>query len=857
MRLCGDGEGELVVGQAELAVLDEEQARTRAEEVRAAKLERRAKEKAAWKEVVYAPYVPPEEAAAREQQLQEEAREREEVRLMRAEEEAKEAEAKAEEERRRREEEEAQKTARGGKGKKAVAATPKAKLSREEAERAERERVEVEERHAEEERAERERVEREVTAAEEEAFAYDASEWSPVFLLQWKREVERERMEMHMEQLEEERLAQAGGKGGGGGKGGKGGGGDVEGPKKRRPPSMASVALSDDDEGLDPTILIDSCPITASPLAHSAYTHLTNALQAALAACDFPLLARTSLALVRLFTTRHPLLSSKYLALHLSATVSAYTLKLTSTINPATADGHIRRERDRLAHPHLNLRWDGEDDAVDQRGGGWCRAAAIGRVDEWLSDSSLLSPWSSHLLLQVEDEKDPVLKGWDAVYAQMLVSIPSSVSILTVLYSVDEHALYLSLLSSERFPLSSRFSRTVLTADEDDELHRLIAFFAAISGTLHTALSPTTSSTQADQLASVDAAFTSALASLNSLLTLPFTRALLHPSLLHDRDLIILPCPLLFPLPWEALPLLTSVGHRSLCRDFSFAFFHRRMETSVAEPINRAGVVWVVEGGEGEVAGEGVERAVATLKGKEVRGHSAAGHRLNPGDWVDVMDAATDGGAVVYVGTTPLLQSMTAATLNALDCRGVHLAVLMDHAVARQVEAVGTVGGMGGRGGGGGGGGAGECLSLYDALVLLSVRGVNSILTHAWSMSSLLNAAQAGLAARMLSQGQSVASVVRMLREQVEVEVEGGGGGGGGEGGEIKQPLPSPSGRRGKAGGGPMSPKKAPAMSPKGKQGGKTSGQAVASDEGGKEVLAVRGFDRYNTILVGLPHWRL
>ena len=824
LALHRDGLGEFVAGRADLLLMVEQEEQTRRVTAAAAKHERRTRERAAWKEVVYAPYEAPEERAARILVAQQRACELEEIRLMQGQETARALELAqlAELERQRRAEEEAARTSRT-KGKKPLLASPGAKLSKEEAERVERERAAAEERRREVDRVERERAEREAAAAEDAAFAYDDSEWSPAFMLRWKRDVERERMDARVEAMDE-----AQGKAATAAKGKD----DAAGKKKKRQQSLASIALSDDDDGLDPTILVDE-PFAAGSMALSAYTHLISALQAGLASHDFDLLGRTALALVRLFTTRHPLLSSKYLALHQSAVVSQYALQLTSAISPATAETLLRRERDRLATAHFGCRWDAVDDDVDRAGGGLCRGRAVARLSEWLSDESLIAQWTTAAVEAVE-EKDSVLRGWDAVYAGMLVSIPSSVSIVTLVYSVEERALYLSLLSSERFPLSSRFSRTALTEEEDDELHRLIAFFQSLSSTLQAALSsgPQSSPATAAALTSLDAAFTSSLASLNGLLARPFARGLLDASLLNDRDLIILPCPRLFALPWEAVAALSSHGHRSLCRDFSFAFFNRRMETSVGDPINRAAVAWVVEGGD---AGEAAEAGIAALKGREERGRKAEGGRLGTAAWPSVMETARDSGALMYVGQAPLLHSVTPAALNVLDGRGVRLAVLMDHAVPHPPSPASA---------------PSSSLSLYDALLLLSVRGVNSILAHSWSLSSAHNAAHTQLAATALANGQSIASVLRLLREQTEVEV-------GGPVVPSATPLSSPTAKRGK--GGPLSPKRASPMSPKAKALRSPQGGASLPAEAmrARETLPVRSFDRYNPVLIGLPHWRL
>ena len=422
-----------------------------------------------------------------------------------------------------------------------------------EAERLEAERKQREEKRREEERQEKEKQEKEALAAEEESFGYDESDWSPVYLLRWKRDVEREKLESRLQDMEVQNKAASGGKGGK----------EKEEKKKerRRQPSAMSMSMSDDDDGLDPTILMDE-PFDEGSLAHSAYTHLFSALTAALESHDFSLLASASLSLVHLFTTRHPLLSSKYLSLYLSAIVNKYAVDLASSLQPASEEMVMYGEKQRLK----GRCYDSSGDC-SIRGGGWCWQTGVDMVDEYLDDRSLLSQWTN-IPTPYEDEKEEVvLRGWDSTYAQMLVSIPSSVSIVTLLYVPEEHAVYVSLLSSVGFPLSSRFSRTVLSEAEEDQLQTLIRYFRSFSNTLTTLLASASSPASSARLDEIDSTFMANVALLTSLFTLPFHRALLSSELLDDRDVILLADPLLFCLPWESVPLLH--GHRSLCRDFS------------------------------------------------------------------------------------------------------------------------------------------------------------------------------------------------------------------------------------------------------------------------------------------------
>ena len=650
-------------------------------------------------------------------------------------------------ERKQREDDEAAalKSSRGKKGAKAAPAilSPSKKA---EAERQEAVRKEAEEKRKEEERVEKEKQEKEALAAEEESFGYDESEWSPAYLLRWKREAERERLESRMEQMEEQTAKAASS-----GKGGKEKEKDKEDKKRERirQPSTTSISMSDEDDGLDPTILMDEL-FQEDTLAHSAYSNLFSSLTAALESHDFSLLASASLSLVHLFTTRHPLLSSKYLSLYLSAVVNKYAIDLATGLQSASEEMVIYGEKQRLRGRQIRSSGDS-----GIRGGGWCWQTGTDMLDEYLDDRSLLSQWTT-IPTPYEDEKEEVvLRGWDSTYAQMLVSIPSSVSIVTLLYVPEEHSLYVTLLSSVNFPLSSRFSRTVLSEADEDQLHSLIRYFRSFSSILATPLASASSPASSAQLDELGSSFAANVALLTSLFALPFLRALLSSELLDDRDVILLACPLLFCLPWESVPLLH--GHRSLCRDFSFAFFSRRMEQSSADNISRENVGYVIDAHNAD-AQRNMERAMSPLidaYGKGWKGRKGRDGALHRWEWKGLLEEGQDGGVFFHVGYEPLLSAMQASTLNAVDCTGVRLAVLMDHAVKERGAAAtnGTAAETGQAATGGADGGG----CVYDTSVLLSVRGVNTILTHAWSVSEAVNASHTFLLSNALCNGQSVA----------------------------------------------------------------------------------------------------
>ena len=846
LQLHTNSRAHFVLGYAQMIRMEEERESDRKQRKIAEKEERRREEKDEWKKQVYKKPETTEQRAAREKGEQEE-RERAEQRQMAQHEQLRATELQIlfdEEERKRREEEEAAlKTSRGKKGGKAAAAivSPSKKAQ---AERMEAERKEREEKKKEEERMEKEKQEKEASAAEENSFGYDDSDWSPVYLLRWKRDVEREKLESRLQEMEEQTKAASSS---------KGGGKDKEERKRERirQPSTMSMSFSDDDDGLDPTILID-VPFDEGSLAHSACSHLFSSLTAALESHDFSLLASSSLSLVHLFTTRHPLLSSKYLSLYLSAIANKYVIGLATSLQPASEEMVIYGEKQRLKGRHFD-----ESGYGDSRGVGWCRKAGTDLVDEYLDDRSLLSQWTN-IPTPYEDEKEEVvLRGWDSTYAQMLVSIPSSVSIVTLLYVPEEHAVYVSLLSSVGFPLSSRFSRTVLSESEEDQLHALIRYFRSFSSTLTTPLASAPSPASLGRLEELDSAFKTNVALLTSLLTLPFHRALLSSDLLDDRDVILLACPLLFCLPWESVPLLH--GHRSLCRDFSFAFFSRRMEQSSADNVSREHVGYVIDSHAAD-SQRCMERAMSPLidnYGKGWKGRKGRDGRLHEWEWKGLLEGGRDGGAFFYVGYEPLLPAMRASALNALDCTGVRLAVLMDHAV-REQDTVLTDGAAGevvkeanSEADGGG--------CVYDTSVLLSVRGVNTILTHAWSVSEAVNASHTFLLSTALCNGQSVASAVKLLTNMQQCEplplrpVTSAT--------DAKPALPSPSSKKQKGATTPKAattPKGGKGLTPKGARTSK-----VGADEG-KEIgvaveneRVVRVFDRYNTVLIGLPHWRM
>jgi len=838
LRLHDNARAHFVLGHAHMTRMEEERERERQERKQLEKEERRRQEKEEWKEKVYAK---PETARQREarERADEEQREMEEQQRMAQEEQMAAAQRQKEiedEERKRRElEEAAQKTGRGKKGGKA-AATIISPSKKAEAERVEAERREKDEKRKEEERLEKEKQEAEALAAEEQSFSYDESDWSPAYLLRWKREIEREKLESRLQEMEEQSKAASGGKGGKDG--------DKE-KKKIRQPSAMSISMSDEDDGLDPTMLMDE-PFDEGTLAHSAYSHLFSSLTSALESNDFPLLASTSLSLVHLFTTRYPLLSSKYLSLYLSAVVSKYAIDLASSLQPASEEMIMYTEKQRMKGRH------NENSSLGGiRGGGWCWQTGVDVVEEYLDDRSLLSQWTA-IPTPYEDEKEEVvLRGWDSTYAQMLVSIPSSVSIVTLLYAPEEHAVYISLLSSVGFPLSSRFSRTVLSEAEEDRLHTLIRYFRSFSTALASPLASASSPGSSARLDEMDSTFMANVALLTSLFTLPFHRALLSSELLDDRDVILLACPLLFCLPWESVPLLH--GHRSLCRDFSFAFFSRRMEQSSADNVSREHVGYIIDAHAAD-SQRSMERAMSPLVdsyGKGWRGRKGRDGRVHDWEWKGVLEGGQDGGAFFYVGYEPLLHAMQASTLNAVNCAGLRLAVLMDHAV-RERGAAGEVAGEATHDADGGG-------CVYDTSVLLSVRGVNTILTHAWSASEAVTASHTFLLSSALYNGQSVASAVKLLTNMQQCEplpqrpVSGAA--------DIKPALASPSSKKQKGANTPKAagtPKGGRGTTPKGGRTPKVGAEDGKDGGGAAEPEGVvRVFDRFNTVLVGLPHWRM
>ena len=842
LQLRDSARGHFVLGLAHVSRLEEEREWERRQKRAAERQERRRREKEQWKEKVYAKPETAQECAVRVAAEEERRRVAEQQQMAQEEQRAaaeRQREAEEEERLKREAEEATLKTSRGKKGGKATASmqSPSKKA---EAERLEAERRDAEEKRREDDRLQKEKQEREALAAEEQSFSYDESDWSPAYLLRWKREAEREKLESRLQEMEEASKAASGGKGG------KDGKEERKRGKMSRQPSAISMSMSDDDDGLDPTILMDE-PFEDGSLAHSAYSHLFSALSAALLSNDFALIASASLSLVHLFTTRHPLLSSKYLSLHLSARVNKYAIDLAASLQPASEEMILYAEKQRLRGRDSTM-----SGSSDTRGGGWCWQTGSDLVDEYLDDRSLLSQWTAIPTPHEDEKEEVVLRGWDSTYAQMLVSIPSSVSIVTLLYAPDEHAVYISLLSSVGFPLSSRFSRTVLSEAEEDQLHSLIRYFRSFSSALATPLASASSPASSARLDALDSSFMASVALLTSLFALPFHRALLSSELLDDRDVILLACPLLFCLPWESVPLLH--GHRSLCRDFSFAFFSRRMEQSSADNVSRERVGYVIDAQAADSA-RSMERAMSPLVdsyGKGWKGRKGRDGRVHEWEWKGLLEGGQDGGAFFYVGYEPLLHAMQASALNAANCAGVRLAVLMDHAV-KEGGATSEAASEVKRDADGGG-------CVYDTSVLLSVRGVNTILTHAWSASEAVTASHTLLQSNALCNGQSVASAVKLLTSMQQCEPLPQRPAS--SAADVKPALASPSSRKQKGAGTPKA-----ASTPKGggkgatPKGGRTPKVGAEDGKDGADAAeqegVVRVFDRYNTVLIGLPHWRM
>lgn len=723
-------------------------------------------------------------------------------------------------------------------------------------------------------------------------WADDNSEWSPLHLISWIQECERARA--LLVQTAAAPTSQQPGQ-----------------ARPRRQMSMASIPTDSlDDDTLDPSILLDH-PFDDQPLHQSVYSHLSATVDQALRAHRFDVVCPAALALVHLFTTRSPVLSSKYLALHLSALVSSRLQTLNQSVS-SSMEQAVSNKLQRLRETNLSV----------------CTEAGVGRCVGWLeqtpatleesnlqsanhalsesineaTNQSISHEWESLLWpLGVEGESDLSIDGWDGVYASMLVGIPSSVSVCHVLFVqsdvrapgqslhqrinqsvAEEGVLYISLTASTGFPLSTRFSRTVLDAHAVRQLVEAQTFFAQLDTHIKQALRShadlsfdLSSSPRLNQashpLIMLQETYLRHLAIVEDILESPLRRALIDDRSINERDIILLTDDTLFPVPFEALRQFKCA--KSLCRDLSLAAFYRRCESISAEPINRKALSVVVHTdpnskhslhrssteatrspsanstdstSNNDVSDVMTEAAMPLLAmasckiviAKEASVAVTQGTTSSHGQWLTAFSHARQSGAFVSFGFGGKHPRAHVKQLAHTDARGIRLAVLMARAVT-EAELTGN-----------------EdvelndptSLSPYEISLLLSSRGVNTLLLGLHSMSSPVSSTATRLVSLSLSSQQSVAACLKQIQSCTEVPPSLA----------ALSRQHSPIAARSQV----TSPRVKTSrmhLSPTQTQNklsvfefGLQSGSHVPADD-----FAVRMFDRYNTVIMGLPHWRL
>jgi len=826
--LLPDAERSLTLGIAQLNIFIQHNERERLEKVTKEKLEKREKEKELWKKQIYG--IDKEEEKLRKEEeekqklLEEEEKEKERIRL---EEEAIIKAEEEEQERQRLEEEERAAAAKGkvkgklpppaaaAKNTKTSSIPPAAAVTTTDSAVTKKSSADSNETNSPDD-----------VDPVAESFSYDSTEWSPYHLYCWLTDLDRERAELRGGHHREKSQLTA---------------------RLKRQQSNSAASIDElnnnndnDDDALDPTILLDN-EFNSFSLANLSYQNLISSLNISLLNHQFDLISLSSLSLIKLFTTHQPILSSKYLALYLSAKVSQKINLFISTIGKSN-EIIIKNKYSQLLNSEYN----------------YCNKQMKEKCFEWFDDTeetsaSLIHPWSALIWPMEEaendgDEEPGPLKGYDAIYASMLVAIPSSVSLLTILYEPDDHAIYISLIASTGFPLSSRFSRTVLTPEQESILLNCQTFFNQFDEKIEPLLAAASATSNSPLLNENEAAFQSLeseyltqLRFFSELLIEPIRRALITDSTLAERDLILLTDELMFRIPFESLTCFKNC--KSICRDFSLSSFYQRLQSSSAEPCNRKSLSLIIHGNHYDTNNEidllyesatpliNIANKIIHERERSATTTLSQSSVFTTNDYLQSFINAKNSGAIIDFGYNKISSNLNIARdISGVDLRGVRLAVLMAKTFNNNETNYNNK------------------ISSYYQSLLLSCRGINTLLLSDHCQSECINATQMKLVSLSLASGQSIASCLKQIQlcNEIVPSISFALS-------RSQSPIQSRSASR------VSSPRRAT----KGNFFSPSRASAVKSPKFGSQqspnlpAINIRSFDRFNSVIVGLPHWRL
>lgn len=612
-------------------------------------------------------------------------------------------------------------------------------------------------------------------------------------------------------------------------------------------------------------------------LVAQAKKMLLEVLRIAVSEDQSDLVKETALEIASLQGTHNPVEVHQYLSLAIAADVRAFATRM---FLEAAGDSNPQRiASSRLSVLNASRRHSSSDKTTLKRYG------ALSITDARTRLRPPTDPDATDY--EASGDLDSFVASLSKDFTTQLASVPVGSRLLTLYLDPNGSCLYTvlyeateSVASEDGTPAPSApplVSRVVLSDTLRNRLFKLAADWENTKSKLHKKI-VIYNAEETDYLESLQEEQDSIIRALSELLQPCFDQALIAPASFDGCPLILVVDQYLFPFPLEALPIFARVS--SITRDFSVAMLHRRVSNADAETEvpSKNDKKKKDDKGKGDKGAEGISSmgyVIDPMQEDKSRRMITAFDNVRPeiaqyaqmigvtgreatpvsGQWQRLL---TRNAGFMFVGYELYLSFLTPPEISNLSCAGTKLAVLLSHATnemshRRQSKNDNTRRPL-----------SKELDSPYCQSLLLSVRGISTIVCNTVSISANVNTAAFTTFCGGLAEGLTVGEALqawRVLKEWTPPEVpepkgkkgKKRSGGSSARSNKSSARGSRPNSGRSKGGSRPGSKRASPRASPRGSPTPPPPKvEPVAFTEDGRKKK-IRLYDKYNTIIVGDP----
>lgn len=552
--------------------------------------------------------------------------------------------------------------------------------------------------------------------------------------------------------------------------------------------------LLQQQDALAPTVPLPVPVDYAGRWRSRAVQTLAEAMRASWLQGAWPSVGKVALAMVDAYCTFRPELATKFLAIHVSCLAHQRGKDVFLAAAPPTNAERLIWER--VAHLEKN-ECSYTPDAEKARQFRTQHSLAYARLSLDFSDNDE-RPAAASSASQQDEQVDTELPC-DRDYAKMLAELGDNKVVLTLLVDKGHRCIYASILGAS---VPARANRQELSPEDEEALASLSSQAVQLHQSVHKQVLRHQAKAESTELDAVEARFAEHVAATEAALAPVLDRLFVDQATLQNRDVVLVTGPELFSLPLEGLQCLAAA--KSVSRDFSLHLHYRRTVAQANKALSNVGSTFVIDphneakgaasassagsssGGGGSAGGhshsgkDGSHGSKDKDKDKDDKAGAAARQDINSvsailstvaqasswkgvsgeerrpqqGEMQRLLCSAT---AFIYVGFEGL--ALLPESVAGLDCTSVGLVHCADRLTNetsyRRQSALENHKSEKQR----------ALETPFSTALLLTVRGVNSIVQNRYAISPDLNLVQCNKMWQALGKGQSIGEAVQAWRQ--------------------------------------------------------------------------------------------